>query len=94
MAPSAQGRNSASSDAASRNDGVEEVGMERQERVRDGTRGLGLETLGVGMSTTIMEEFDMIERACLQRTSALKEEEPFVDALGRGESPVELPQFL
>lgn len=79
--------NNSDSDAAGRGDGVE-VGVGRQEGVRDGTRGFGLGALGVGLSSTVMEELDKIERACSQRCSALKEEEPFVDTLGRDESPV------
>lgn len=44
--------------------------------------------LGVGMSSTVLEELDKIEKACSQRSSALKEEQQFVDSLGRAESPV------
>lgn len=75
------------SDAAGRGDGVE-VGVARQERVRDWTQGFDLGAWGIGLSSTVMEELDRIERACSQRGSALKEEEPFVDTLGRDESPV------
>lgn len=59
----------------------------RQDGVRDGTQGFGLGALGVGLSSTVMEQLDKIERACSQRRSALKEEEPFVDTLGKDESP-------
>ncbi len=48
----------------------------------------GLAALGVGLSGTVLEELDKIERACSQRSSALKEEEPFVETLGRLDSPV------
>lgn len=59
-----------------------------------GRGGMGIGALGVGLSCTVMEELDKIERACSQRCSALKEEEPFVGTLGMGmgmgvdESPV------
>ena len=50
--------------------------------------GHGLVAMGVGLSGTVLEELDKIERACSQRSSALKEEEPFVETLGRLDSPV------
>lgn len=49
----------------------------------------GLGALGIGMSSTVLEELDKIEKAYSQRSSALKEEELFVDSLGKQvESPV------
>lgn len=47
-----------------------------------------LGALGIGMSSTVLEELDKIEQECSKRSSALKDEEPFVNTLGRAESPV------
>lgn len=55
---------------------------------RETGRDAGLGALGIGMSSTVLEELDKIEKACSQRSSALKEEEPFVESLGKVESPV------
>lgn len=76
-------------ETAGRGDGVDE-GLERQKRVLGETGEFGVGALGVGLSSTVMEELDEIERACSQRCSALKEEEPFVGtlSLGKDESPV------
>lgn len=43
---------------------------------------------GCGLPSAVLEDLEEVERACLQRESALKEEEQFVDTLGREDSPV------
>lgn len=53
-----------------------------------GTERHDLGALGIGLSREVLEELDNIERACSQRSSALKEEEQFLDTLGQTESPV------
>lgn len=53
-----------------------------------GTERHDLGALGIGLSSAVLEELDNIERACSQRSSALKEEEQFLDTLGQAESPV------
>lgn len=52
-------------------------------------KGRGLGDLGCGMSRSVLEELEEIERACLQRSSALQEEESFVETLGKADSSVE-----
>eukprot|EP00903_Cladosiphon_okamuranus_P008996 g8606.t1 len=81
---------SSASEAAGNGVGIGvEVRPERQERVCDGTQGFDLGAVHVGLSSTVMEELDNIERACSQRCSALKEEEePFVDTLGKDRESV------
>lgn len=51
------------------------------------TRDGGAST-GCGLPSAVLEDLEEVERACLQRASALKEEEQFVDTLGREDSPV------
>ncbi|CAM9564149.1 unnamed protein product [Ectocarpus sp. 6 AP-2014] len=53
-----------------------------------GTERHDLGALGIGLSSAVLEELDNIERACSQRSSALKEEEQFLETLGQTESPV------
>lgn len=53
-----------------------------------GTERHDLGALGIGLSSAVLEELDNIERACSQRSSALKEEEKFLETLGQTESPV------
>lgn len=62
-----------------------------QSRGRE-TGGIGVNdlggALGIGLSCTVLEELDKIERACAQRSAALEEEEMFVGTLGQEERPV------
>lgn len=53
--------------------------------------GCGLSgAVGCGLPTNsaVLEDLEEVERACLQRASALKEEEHFVDTLGREDNPL------
>ncbi|CAB1113789.1 unnamed protein product [Ectocarpus sp. CCAP 1310/34] len=53
-----------------------------------GAEGHDLGALGIGLSSAVLEELDKIERACSQRSLALKEEEQFLETIGRTKSPV------
>ncbi|CAN0223461.1 unnamed protein product [Pylaiella littoralis] len=84
--------NISSGEAASRWTGVDTV-LAHQIPGRQGWSGgvagrHDLGALGIGMSSTVLEELDKIEQECSKRSSALKDEEPFVNTLGRAESPV------
>lgn len=48
----------------------------------------GIGVSGCGMSSSVLEELEVIERACAQRSTALKQDEEFVDTLGQPDSPV------
>lgn len=45
---------------------------------------------GHGLSSAALEDLEEVERACLQRASALKDEEQFVETLGREDNPIPL----
>lgn len=87
ICPQSPGFISTATEAAGHGVGVE-GGLAQQMGGRDGTGGFAFGALGVGLSSTDMEAMDEIERACSQRCSALKEEELFVETLGKDESPV------
>lgn len=59
-----------------------------EQRDGGGWTGEGGASIGCGLPSAVLEDLEEIERACLQRASALKEEEQLVDTLGREGSPV------
>lgn len=58
------------------------------QRVGGGGTGEGGALTGCDLPSTVLKDLEEVERTCSQRASALKEEEKFVDTLGREDSPV------
>lgn len=59
-----------------------------EQRVGGGWTEEGGASTGCDFPSAVLEDLEEVERTCLQRASALKEEEKFVDTLGREDSPV------